>query len=120
MDVGILTTLGGNVAILLCMLAVTAHLRKGMKAMEGRLITAMEELRSAIRDLCWDVVVLPGAPRHPDQPQAADFRELRRDVVFLQVDMGIVKHHLGIAPDDRAEAPQVQAAAGSSQESTSG
>ena len=40
-------------------------------------------------------------------------RDLKKDVVVLQVDMGIVKHHLGIAPDDRAEVPQVQAAAGS-------
>ena len=120
MDVGILTTLGGNVAILLCMLAVAAHLRKGMEAMEGRLITAMEELKSNIRDLCRDVAVQPGAPRHPGQPQAADFRDLRRDVVVLQVEMGIVKHHLGIAPDYRVAVSQVQTAAGSSQESTSG
>ena len=94
-DAGILTTLGGNVVMLLGMLAVATHLRKGMEAMEGRLITAMEELKSNIRDLC-------------------------RDVVVLQVEMGIVKHHLGIAPDDRVAVSQVQTAAGSSQESTSG
>ena len=123
MDAGVLTNLGGIVAMMLGLLAITAHLRKGSEAMEDRLMTKMAQLGSELKEeiqvVRGEVQVLWAEVRDLRRDVGVlqvEVKDLRRDVGALQVDMGIVKHHLGIVPGDRTAVPQLQAAAGSSQE----
>ena len=110
MDAGVLTTLGGTVAMLLAMRAAGVYLRKGQKAMEGRLVAEIAKIRSDIRDQRQDVGCCKwrcADLRKDVMGLRAEMRDLKRDVVGLQVDMGIVKHHLGIAPDESTEISRV-------------
>ena len=141
MDAGVLTTLGGIVAMMLGLLAIIAHLRKGSEAMEGRLMTEIAKLKSELKEEIQEVksdlrllndrvsdlqVEMKGLRKDVGVLQVevrglrrdvgvlqVEVKDLRRDMVGQQVDMGIVKHHLGIAPDDSTEISKAQAAAGS-------
>ena len=141
MDAGVLTTLGGIVAMMLGLLAIIAHLRKGSEAMEGRLMTEIAKLKSELKEEIQEVksdlrllndrvsdlqVEMKGLRKDVGVLQVevrglrrdvgvlqVEVKDLRRDVVGLQVDMGIVKHHLGIAPDDSTEISKAPAAASS-------
>ena len=87
MDAGALTTLGGIVAMMLGLLAIIAHLRRGSEALEGRIMTEMAKLRSELKEDIQEIRSDLRLLNDRVSDLQAEVRGLRKDVDVLRVEV---------------------------------